>query len=142
MKLTTYLNLLLLFLITGCSVVMSGTKSGTSVKEISSSKTRTSLIAHYGVEIVDTERDPENHHILYEDYLVQKPKGSTWRAVMHGALDVATLGLWEVVGTPVEMSMGGKSYVPIRVYYNEDEEVERLEYLQWVREKKWELTNI
>ena len=48
---------------------------------------------------------------------------------MHGLLDVATLGLWEVVGTPVELSKGGKTYVPIRIYYNGDEEIEKLEYL-------------
>ncbi len=108
---------------------MSGKKSGTSIEDVAQSKTRTAVIANDGVEIVHTERDPIDNHIIYEDYLVQKPKGSTWRAVMHGLLDVATLGLWEVVGTPVELSKGGKTYVPIRIYYNEDEEIEKLEYL-------------
>jgi len=124
-----FLILLLTFFYTSCSVVMSGKKSGTSIEDVAKSESRTGVIANDGVEIVHTERDPIDNHIIYEDYLVQKPKGSTWRAVMHGLLDVATLGLWEVVGTPVELSKGGKTYVPIRIYYNEDEEIEKLEYL-------------
>ena len=120
---------ILCLLVTSCSVVMSGSKSGTSIDDISHSETRASVISKDGVEIIHTEKDEDNK-ITYEDYLVQKPKGSVWRAVMHGALDVVTLGLWEVVGTPVELSKGGKTYIPIRIHYNEDETIKKLEYLQ------------
>ena len=35
---------------------------------------------------------------------------------MHGVLDLATLGAWEIIGTPVEMSKEGKEGVPVRVF--------------------------
>ena len=41
---------------------------------------------------------------------------------MHGVLDLATLGAWEILGTPVEMSKEGKEGVPVRVFYTEDGE--------------------
>lgn len=133
MVINNYIKLVLILLLTcfstSCSVVMSASKSGTSIEDLAQSKTRTAVIINDGVEIVHTERDPDDNHIIYEDYLVQKPKGSTWRAVMHGLLDVATLGIWEVVGTPVELSKGDKIYVPIRIFYDENEEITKLEYL-------------
>lgn len=35
------------------------------------------------------------------------------RAVGHGALDVASLGLWEIVGTPIEASTGKEREITI-----------------------------
>ncbi|HYA76272.1 MAG TPA: hypothetical protein VED83_05120 [Burkholderiaceae bacterium] len=46
-----------------------------------------------------------------------KAQGSTGRAVMHGLLDVATLGIWEVAGTPIESSYDKEKYYAIRVTY-------------------------
>ena len=114
---------------TGCSVAMSAKKSGVSIDELSQSRTRLGVLAHDGVEIVKTNKDKDGN-IIYEDYLVQKPTGSTARAVMHGVLDVGTLGLWEVVGTPLEGHIGQKDKVGVRIYYNEDETVDRIEILQ------------
>jgi hypothetical protein len=37
---------------------------------------------------------------------------------MHGALDVASLGVWEAVGTPVEGAMRDKKYVVITATYD------------------------
>ena len=75
---------------------------------------------------METHKD-ENGNIIYEDYLVQKPKGSTARAVMHGVLDVSSLGLWEVVGTPMEGHIGKKDKVAVRIHYNKDETVSKIE---------------
>ena len=114
---------------TGCAVVMSSKKSGVSIEKLSESRTRASILAHDGVETVNTHKD-EDGNIIYEDYIVQKPTGSTARAVMHGVLDVGTFGLWEVVGTPMEGHLGKKDKVPIRVYYGKDGTVEKIEILQ------------
>ncbi len=35
------------------------------------------------------------------------------RAIGHGALDVASLGLWEIVGTPIEVSTGKEREVSV-----------------------------
>jgi len=43
---------------------------------------------------------------------------SAGRAVGHAALDVLTLGLWEVIGTPIEM-VQGRSYHAVVTYTTE-----------------------
>jgi hypothetical protein len=60
--------------------------------------------------------DTEN---VYRYELGNEP--STGRAVMHGAFDVLTLGLWEIVGTPIEGSMGTK--YEMKVVYDPNGEV-------------------
>lgn len=47
----------------------------------------------------------------YEYELGNKP--SAGRAVVHGVMDLLTLGLWEVVGTPVEAFRGEKHEIVI-----------------------------
>lgn len=47
------------------------------------------------------------------------------RAIGHGALDVASVGLWEFIGTPIEASTGDEREVVIT--FDEDERVTRIE---------------
>lgn len=46
---------------------------------------------------------------------------SAGRAVAHGVMDVLTLGVWEVVGTPVEAVTGDKYNISIT--YDKDDQV-------------------
>ena len=48
---------------------------------------------------------------VYQYELGNEP--SAGRAVLHGGLDILTLGLWEVIGTPVEATQGTKYEVTI-----------------------------
>ena len=123
------LILSLALMTSGCAVVMSAKKRGTSMTKVRESRTRASLLANDGVEIITTKKD-EKGKLIYEDLMVEKPTGSTARAVGHGVLDVFTLGIWEVVGTPVEGHMTKKSSTPIRVYYDENENITKIELLQ------------
>lgn len=50
---------------------------------------------------------------------------SPGRALAHGAMDVLTLGLWEVVGTPVEL-VQGKTY-ELAVTYGPDGKAKAIE---------------
>lgn len=50
----------------------------------------------------------------------------TGRAVFHGAADVLTLGLWEVVGTPVETIANGDK-MTVKVYYDADSYATKVE---------------
>ena len=50
---------------------------------------------------------------IYQYELGNEP--SAGRALAHGALDVLTLGLWEVIGTPVE-GIQGEEYEAVIVY--------------------------
>ena len=46
--------------------------------------------------------------------------------MFHGVADVFTLGLWEVVGTPVEMIANGDQ-VTVKVFYDENSYVTNVE---------------
>ena len=129
MRKVSFLCLLVLLLSqASCAVVKAGKSGGTDMKDFLQSETRGTVLSHDGVEILQTERD-ENGVITSEDYFVQKKKGSIFRAIMHGVLDLATLGAWEIIGTPVEMSKEGKEGVPVKVFYTEDGKTTKMEFI-------------
>ncbi len=47
------------------------------------------------------------------------------RALGHGLLDIATLGLWEVIGSPAEAIASGDKVV-VRVFYDKSKLVDRV----------------
>ena len=48
---------------------------------------------------------------IYEIEIGNEP--SAGRAIAHGTMDILTLGLWEVIGTPIEATTGEKSYLTV-----------------------------
>lgn len=48
------------------------------------------------------------------------------RAVFHGAADVVTLGLWEVVGTPTEGVFFTGDEMVFRVRYDKDDQIDEV----------------
>lgn len=121
---------LLLFVVlfaSSCSVYMAAKKEGTSQDELQQCRTRGCILSK-GVEVVSSEKTESGE--LIETYKVMQKKGSTARAIMHGLLDVATLGIWEVAGTPIEGAAGKKEYFSIKVYYDKEENIKKVELLQ------------
>ena len=51
------------------------------------------------------------------------------RALFHGAADVVTLGLWEVVGTPAEAVFSGDE-MAYQVSYDKDDRVDQVTALK------------
>ncbi|MFH1217811.1 MAG: hypothetical protein V1706_15050 [Pseudomonadota bacterium] len=96
---------------------MASSKKGVEFDQLSSCKTKSCLISK-GAETLQVSGLPEN----CEAYKILKPQGSTGRAVMHGLLDLATLGIWEVAGTPMEGSYNKDEYYAIRVTYEPNSE--------------------
>lgn len=120
--------ILFVFILTSCSVFMAAKKEGVSIDQLSQCKTRPCLISKGAIPI-DSKKN--NGGILTEEtYQVQKPKGSTSRAVMHGCLDVLTIGIWEVAGTPIEGSKGKKEMYSIKVHYEKGENIKAIELMQ------------
>jgi len=60
-------------------------------------------------------------YVTYEYTLGNDP--SAGRAIGHGVMDVLTLGLWEVVGTPIEGSAANKEIHQVTVVYDRNESV-------------------
>ena len=109
-----------------CSVIMAAKKEGTNVENLQQSRCRGQIIAQ-GATLISSERLPSKE--LVEVYQFKKEQGSAARAFMHGVLDVSTLGLWEVLGTPVEACMSENKCFVVKVYYDEQEFVKKIELL-------------
>jgi hypothetical protein len=107
--LTTNLSILILG---GCSVYMAASHEGVSSKDLMKCKTRECLVA-LGCEATGAS---EGAAVRSETFVFKTKRASATRAVMHGLLDVATLGLWEVAGTPIEAT-GRRRTAAIKVYY-------------------------
>lgn len=112
-------------LMASCSVMMAARVEGVSITEVQGNRTRDEMLAS-GARVMSSERDFDGR--LVDVYRFQKERGSPVRAVMHGVLDISTMGLWEVVGTPLE-ACDGREYFMLRVYYNWDETVRKVELL-------------
>ncbi len=61
----------------------------------------------------------DNTVATYEYEIGNEP--SAGRAIGHGAMDILTLGLWEIVGTPVEAVQGDK--YKITITYDKNDKV-------------------
>ncbi|MGQ9552252.1 MAG: hypothetical protein ACUVUE_07490 [Candidatus Bathycorpusculaceae bacterium] len=114
-------------LLSACSVYMAAKKEGVTIEELSQCRTRSCVLSK-GAVATKTEKTDQGE--IIESYTVQAKKGSTARAVMHGVLDVATFGIWEVAGTPMEGAMGQKKYYSIKVTHDKDGNVKKVEMLQ------------
>lgn len=95
-----------------CSVYMAAKKSGVSMEDINSCQTKNCLYSK-GAILVKSEKGDDI-------FKAEKPKGSVARAAMHGVLDVATFGVWEVAGTPIEGSMNNKGFNYFKVTYKDN----------------------
>lgn len=104
--------------LTACSVVMAARGNGINPKDLGNCKSRSCLIAA-GAVPVDHTRGKQGI-LISENFRATLPTGSAARAAMHGLLDVGTLGIWEVAGTPIEAVKGKKTGYVIAVRYDQD----------------------
>ncbi|WP_411818458.1 hypothetical protein [Hyphococcus sp. DH-69] len=104
-------------LVQGCSVGMAARTGGVKVEETTQCQSRECFITQDTVEILQTSQRDDGG--ISETYRFQIKRGSAGRAAMHGLLDVATLGIWEVAGTPIEASKK-KKYIVITANYDKD----------------------
>lgn len=110
-----------------CSVIMAAQKDGVSPKDLSSCKTRSCIIASGG-EPLDSIKNSKQI-LVSEHFRALMPKGSAARAAMHGVLDVATFGIWEVAGTPIEaVKKKSTHYVVAVTYENDGQTVKKINF--------------
>ena len=115
--------MLLLSSVTGCSVMMAAKgdkKIDTSYLKVGSPKALVRL--NVGKPLIALEKS--------DAYIVcQGDDSSLGRAIGHGIMDVLTLGLWELIGTPAEMLGNDSECMAISVFYASDDKVERVDVL-------------
>ncbi len=100
----------------GCSVSMAAKKRGVSIDEATKCNVRACFLSLRDSQVVSTQTQPDG--TMVETYKILLEQGSTGRAVMHGLLDVATLGIWEVAGTPIEGSANKDQFTIITATYD------------------------
>ncbi|HEX4872274.1 MAG TPA: hypothetical protein VFV27_08180 [Nevskiaceae bacterium] len=105
-------------LLNGCAVSMAARHEGVELEEVLACQTRTCLVARGAEPLTAMAFDEPN----IAAFRVRKAKGSTLRAIGHGLLDIGTLGLWELVGTPLEGRLNRAEYYGLKVAFAADGE--------------------
>jgi outer membrane protein assembly factor BamE (lipoprotein component of BamABCDE complex) len=121
MKKLSMLCLLSIF-ITGCSVVMATQQpSKKDLSVLTKGVPRSQVVAELGTPLTTEVKDGKRTDVfsVRQGYSTGAKAG---RAIFHGVADVLTLGLWEVVGTPVEAVASG-SDVKVGVNYDNNDRV-------------------
>jgi len=128
LRITMVMVLSLLF-IPGCSVYMAAhqpDKKDVGLFAVGTPKNL--LISEFGNPTATTTKDGKTVDIFsfVQGYSTGAKVG---RGLAHGAADVLTLGLWEVVCTPTESAFDGDKMV-YQVTYNDDDIVENVVVLK------------
>ena len=86
------------------------------------------MIAELGAPVWSDERDGSAVDLFsFKQGFTKTTKAA--RAMAHGAADVATLGLWEVVGLPAEIMIDGTD-VQVEVHYDAQQTVDHIVVLK------------
>ncbi len=112
-KMFKLLSLLLIVVsLSGCSAVMAAKgKREANVSALQYGDTKNMVLAKIGYQPIRSYMDKEKQVEVYE--IEYGNEASTGRAIAHGTLDILTLGIWELVGTPMEAVKGEKTYLTV-----------------------------
>lgn len=108
-----------------CSVFMAAKQP--EKKDLSLLKegvSRAVLISEFGAPVVSEYKDGKRYEIFkfVQGYSTGAKAG---RAFLHGAASIATLGLWELFGTPTEITFNGDE-MAFQVSYDENDIVDEI----------------
>jgi hypothetical protein len=112
----------LVLALSACSVGMAlSGKDNPDLGAIRVGAARGEVEMHLGPPIKSASLDDGLRADVYEYQIGNEP--SAGRAIGHGVMDVLTLGLWEVVGTPIE-GVQGETYHATITYDRSDKVVD------------------
>lgn len=97
--------------ISGCSVFMAAKQpEKKNIELLRIGTPRALLVSEFGLPISSSSLNGEKVEIFkfIDGYSAGAKAG---RAVFHGAADIVTLGLWEIIGTPTEGVFNGDEIV-------------------------------
>ena len=113
----------------GCAVVMAAKQpDAKDLSVLTPGTPRSTLVGELGPPAWSGERDGAKVEVFAFVDGYSKPVKAA-RAFFHGAADVFTFGLWEVIGTPAEAIFNG-SKMKIEVVYDEQERVKSSKNLE------------
>lgn len=124
-KVKALILMCVMLLSSGCSVFMAAKQPDKKNVDLFKIGTpRSMLLAEFGMPTVSELREGKKFEI-YKFIQGYSAGAKAGRAVFHGAADVLTLGLWEVVGTPVEGTFSGDE-MAYEVRYDDDSRVDQV----------------
>lgn len=85
---------------------------------------RSHVIAEIGAPIL-SEKTEDGRTDVYKFVQGYSSGAKAGRAFFHGAADVLTVGLWEIVGTPIEGVADGTE-VKLEVHYDAEDKVQKV----------------
>jgi hypothetical protein len=108
----------------GCSIILAATgKPDPDLSVVQVGATREAVEAELGSPYLERMSPIGQAHVTYRFPI--GVDGDTDRAMDHAGADMATYGLWEIVGTPVELAHDALSQGEITVIYDWDDRVLR-----------------
>lgn len=110
----------------GCSVYMATKQpDAKNVDLFTVGTSRTMMLAEFGMPAATETKNGRTYEI-FKFVNGYSPGAKAGRAVFHGAADVVTLGLWEVVGTPTEGVFFTGDEMVFRVRYDKDDRIDEV----------------
>ena len=117
--------LVLLLATSACSVYKASTQPGyKDLTLLREGTPRALVISELGVPTLAEQKNGKKVE-FYNFKQGYRTGTKAARAVFHGAADVFTLGLWEVVGTPIESMVDGTD-MSIEITYDETDRLENM----------------
>lgn len=111
-------------LFNSCSVIMASNRDGVDIEAVQSIRNRMQLIA-LGAEPISSTKNDLGETV--EVFKIMKERGSIARAFMHSLLDLSTVFIWELAGTPIESALDEKKYFSLKVTFDENEQIRKME---------------
>ena len=118
------------FASSGCSVYMATKQPGK--KDVDLFKVgipRNLLLAEFGNPMSSEVREDGKTYEIFKFVQGYSKGAKAGRAVLHGAADILTLGLWEAVGTPTEGAFAGKG-MAVQVRYDNYKAIDQVVFLK------------
>ena len=114
------------FFFSGCSVYMAAKQPDQKNVELFKVGTpRSLLLAEFGLPVASEIREDGKKYEVFSFVQGYSAGAKAGRAVFHGAADVLTLGLWEVIGTPTEGVFDGDT-MAYEVRYDKNDRIDQI----------------
>ncbi|MFH1231477.1 MAG: hypothetical protein V1709_08295 [Planctomycetota bacterium] len=112
----------------GCAVFMAATQPDyKNMNVLEKGTPRANVVAELGQPVLTGEKNGKKSDVF--SFVQGYGKGNkACRALFHGAADVFSLGLWEVIGTPAESIAKGRK-TKVEVIYDSEDRVEQATFL-------------
>ncbi len=110
--------LIILLTLQSCSVYKAASNEGVSVSDVKKCRKKGCFLS-LGMDVVTSRLNDNGEFVETYRGKARKSGLSYLRAAGHGLMDVATLGVWEVAGTPIEGSLSNNlGYITVIATYH------------------------